>query len=255
MEILRSIAEWKKYRSSLIQESRDQSLGFVATMGALHEGHLSLVRLSMKENTRTAASIFLNPTQFNDPKDLENYPDTFSEDVRKLEAIGCDALFAPAYEELYPDNFRYKLMETEYSKILCGAHRPGHFDGVLTVVMKLLNIVQADRAYFGEKDWQQLYLIRGMADAFFMNTEIVGGPLIREPDGLAMSSRNLLLTADERKKAPLFNRIISGPGTIAEKEKALEDAGFTVDYIEAREGRILAAVFLGKVRLIDNVKG
>jgi pantoate--beta-alanine ligase len=172
-----------------------------------------MVEASRRENQVTVVSIFVNPTQFNDRADLDNYPRMIERDVEQLSQHGVDLVFAPAFDAIYPDNYRYKVSETEESKILCGHYRPGHFDGVLTVVMKLLNLVTPHRAYFGEKDFQQLELIRGMVGAFFMNVEIVPCPTIREADGLAMSSRNLRLNETERRIAAAFPRILREAAT------------------------------------------
>lgn len=251
MEILRNAAEAKTLFRSC--RAAGESLGFVPTMGALHPGHLSLVERSVRENHRTAVSIFVNPTQFDDPGDLEGYPRDFEADQKHLEDAGVDVLFYPDVREIYADDYRYRITEGELSRVLEGAHREGHFDGVLTVVMKLLGIVGSDRAYFGEKDRQQYELIAGMAKAFFLDVEIVPCPLIREPDGLAMSSRNSLLTPKERKIAPLFHRVLSGGGDVNSMKKTLE-TDFKVDYVERRDGRVFGAVRLGKVRLIDNVR-
>jgi len=251
MEILRNASEAKgRFRS---YRTAGMSLGFVPTMGALHPGHLSLVERSVRENDRTVVSIFVNPTQFDDPGDLERYPRDFETDQRRLEDAGVDVLFFPEAREIYADDYRYRITEGELSRVLEGAHRDGHFDGVLTVVMKLLGIVGPDRAYFGEKDRQQYELIAGMAEAFFLDAEIVPCPLIRESDGLAMSSRNSLLTPGERTIAPRFHRVLSGGGDVISMKAALE-ADFNVDYVERRDGRVLGAVRLGKVRLIDNVR-
>lgn len=234
--------------------SDGRSLGLVPTMGALHAGHTSLIERARTENDKVAVSIFVNPTQYDDPSDLENYPRTFEADLAKVEAAGGDLVFAPADGDVYHDAYRFKLSESEFSTELEGAHRAGHFDGVLTVVLKLFNIVQPDRAYFGEKDWQQLQLVREMAAAFFHQTEIVAGPIIREPDGLALSSRNIHLTGDERRLAPEFYRILSSGSSTAEMRRQLKDRGFVVDYVESRGDRMLGAVRLGEVRLIDNVQ-
>src|SRR5262249_29466052 len=161
----------------------------VPTMGALHEGHLSLVKRSRVENDRTLVSIFVNPTQFDDPADFDAYPRTVKRDLALLEAAGVDFVLLPGAGDMYVDGFRYRVSEPEVSTILEGEHRPGHFGGMLTVVLKLLNIAAAERAYFGEKDWQQLSLVRGMADAFFLPTAIVACPTVRESTGLALSSR------------------------------------------------------------------
>lgn len=229
------------------------TLGLVPTMGALHEGHLSLVRRSRAENDRTLVTIFVNPTQFDDPDDLAQYPRTLEDDLRMLTSAGADYAFVPREEDLYADGYRYRVTETAFSKELEGAHRPGHFDAVLTVVLKLLQIASADRAYFGEKDWQQLELVRGMASAFFLPTAIVGCPIVREPDGLALSSRNRRLTPDDREKAPAFHRILASSRTAEAAACDLQKAGFVVDYVEDRGDRRLGAVRLGGVRLIDNV--
>jgi pantoate--beta-alanine ligase len=249
--VFKSLEEWRSFRAS--SEFLGKTLGFAPTMGALHEGHASLVRKSASENDRTLVSIFVNPTQFNDPKDLEKYPRTLEKDLAVLEEAGADYLIYPTFEDMYRDGYRYQISEKEFSKVLCGAHRPGHFDGVLTVVMKLLNLAQARRAYFGEKDFQQLELIRGMAQAFFLPVEIVGCPTLRENDGLAMSSRNLNLSATEREKAPLLARELRKKGSPADVRTRLENLGFKVDYVEELKGRRFVAAFLGSVRLIDNI--
>jgi pantoate--beta-alanine ligase len=222
-------------------------------MGALHDGHLSLVRRSRAENDRTLVTIFVNPTQFDDPHDLSAYPRTLDEDLALLQAEGADFVLVPAAPDLYPDGYRYRVTETERSRELEGAFRPGHFDAVLTVVLKLLQIAAADRAYFGEKDWQQLTLVQGMARAFFLPTAIIGCPTVRESSGLAMSSRNRRLSEEDRRKAPDLHRVLSSASTADEAERDLLADGFSVDYVEDREARRLAAVRLGDVRLIDNV--
>jgi pantoate--beta-alanine ligase len=222
-------------------------------MGALHEGHLSLLRRSRSENDRTLVSIFVNPTQFDDPADLARYPRTIEDDLRLLRAEGTDFVLLPREEDLYPDRYRYRVIETEDSRVLEGAHRPGHFDAVLTVVLKLLQIASAHRAYFGEKDWQQLRLVRGMAEALFLPTAVVACPTVREPDGLAVSSRNRRLSASDRGKAGEFYRALVSAPTPDDARRLLAGNGFAVDYIEDWDGRRLGAVRLGGVRLIDNV--
>ena len=223
-------------------------------MGALHAGHLSLLRRAKSDNDLAVASIFVNPAQFNDPRDLKRYPRTLDEDIEKLEAEKTDFLLLPSAAEMYPDGYRYRVNETAESAALCGAYRPGHFEGVLTVVLKLLNLVRAERAYFGEKDYQQFRLIEGMAGAFFIETEIVPCPTLREPDGLAMSSRNLLLEPEHRKLASALHKALSSKGRPAAIQKKLAALGFSPEYVEERWGRRFAAARLGKVRLIDNVK-
>jgi pantoate--beta-alanine ligase len=245
------VAAWRERRA--VDARAGVSLGFVPTMGALHDGHLSLVRRSRDENHRTLVSIFVNPTQFDEPADLARYPRALSDDVALLRAEGADFVLAPDASELYADGFRFRVSECEESRIMEGAHRPGHFDGVLTVVLKLLNIAAADRAYFGEKDWQQLSLVRGMAGAFFLPTEIVGCATVREPDGLAASSRNRRLDAVDREKAAQLPRALATASSAGEAARALSAAGFVVDYVEDHGTRRLGAVRLGGVRLIDNV--
>lgn len=251
MKIVTSIREWKDLRREL--KAEQLSLGFIPTMGALHEGHLSLVRKSKQENDLTLVSIFVNPTQFNDPADFDKYPKTWESDVELLSQAGVDYLLSPDFGELYKDNYRYKVAEIEISQKLCGAHRPGHFDGVLTVVMKLLNLAQAQRAYFGEKDYQQLLLIRDMTEAFFLDTEIVACPILRENDGLAMSSRNLRLSDSERKLAPEIHKLLVSGLSKEELTQELVQLGFQVDYVEDLWNRRFVAAHLGTVRLIDNV--
>jgi pantoate--beta-alanine ligase len=251
-EVIRSIVE----ASGRLREIRGRNLtvGFVPTMGALHEGHLSLVQRAREDNDRVVVSVFVNPTQYDDPADLENYPRPFTADVAACEHAGVDLVLAPEYGDLYRDDYRYKVTESSLSLELEGACREGHFDGVLTVVLKLLNIVHPHRAYFGEKDWQQLQLVRDMVDAFFVDTEIVACPTVREEDGLAMSSRNALLDAGQRRLAPRFHEVLDSGCPVEEMPGRLREAGFEVEYLESRFGRVLGAVRLGEVRLIDNVE-
>jgi len=249
MKILESVAAMRLFRGT----SSCGTLGLVPTMGAIHDGHISLVRRSQAENATTVVSIFINPTQFDRQSDLENYPRDFDQDLEMLNRCAVDAVFMPDYLTLYPDEFRYRVSENCLSQRLCGAHRPGHFDGVLTVVMKLLNIVRPDNAYFGEKDYQQLLLVRGMTEAFFMPVNIVPCPLVREADGLAMSSRNRRLDEKQRRMAPaLFQTLKSADSAVSARHR-LEQLGFAVDYVEDLDGRRLAAASLGATRLIDNV--
>jgi pantoate--beta-alanine ligase len=251
VKLVRTPDEWRLLR----QEWADVgvSVGFVPTMGALHEGHLSLVRRSVAENDRTAVSILVNPTQFDEKADLEAYPRDLDRDRELLEVEGVDALFVPKPEAIYPDGYRYRVVENDRSGELEGAHRPGHFDGVLTIVLKLLLLVRPDRAYFGEKDWQQLQLVRGMVDALFVDTEVVGCPIVREADGLAMSSRNVRLDAESRRRASQFAAILRAGGAPEEVRARLEAGGFDLDYLQRQDGRLLAAVRIGGIRLIDNV--
>lgn len=253
MKIIKSVAAYQ----ALQDEMNPGSSGFVPTMGALHEGHESLVKRSVAEHDVTVVSIYVNPTQFNNANDLQNYPDTLEKDIQILETLGVDTLFLPSYDEIYADDFRYKVEENEFSRHLCGAHREGHFTGVLTIVMKLLNIVKPDVAYFGEKDYQQYRLIKEMAEAFFMDVSIVSCPTIRERDGLALSSRNRNLDACSRMKAPLIHELLTSNRSDCQIRTRLRNAGFDVDYIATSNGRRFAAALLGEegkqVRLIDNV--
>ncbi len=232
---------------------KGSAVGFVPTMGALHEGHISLVREAKKRSDAVVVSIFVNPTQFNNADDLSKYPRTLEDDLKLLGDAGADMVYTPTFEDIYPDSYRFKVSENEISNVLCGAHRPGHFDGVLTVMMRLLNIVSPQFCFMGEKDYQQLLLVRQMADAFFMKTQIIGCPTVREADGLAMSSRNRRLSADAREKAPLIFKLLKSEKTPAAVTEGLKKAGFNVDYVEEMWGRRFAAASLEDVRLIDNV--
>ena len=249
--VIEDLEAWRRERRDLARTSL--TVGFVPTMGALHEGHLSLVRRSRSENDRTVVSIFVNPTQFNDQADLARYPRTTDADLEALQVESTDFVLLPRAEDLYRDGFRYRITEAECARTLEGAHRPGHFDGVLTVVMKLLQIVGPERAYFGEKDWQQLSLVRGMAEAFFLPVTIVACPTVRDTDGLALSSRNSNLRPADRERAPLFFRSLSSAETSEQAARELSESGFVVDYVEDRDGRRLGAVRIGGVRLIDNL--
>jgi pantoate--beta-alanine ligase len=250
-QVFDGLAAWRQERRAQIRAG--VTLGLVPTMGALHEGHLSLVRRSRSENDRTLVTIFVNPTQFDEPSDFAQYPRRVEADLTMLRDEGVDFVLVPGERDLYPDGFRYRVTEVERSKILEGACRHGHFDGVLTVVAKLLQLAAAERAYFGEKDWQQLSLVRGFAEAFFLPTAIVACATVREPDGLALSSRNRLLSPSDRLKAPQFHHALSTCSSPDGAARALGRAGFAVDYVEEWEGRRVGAVRLGGVRLIDNV--
>ena len=246
--VLRSLKEFRGARDAL-----SGSVGFVPTMGALHEGHASLLRRARAENESSILSIFVNPTQFDDPGDLANYPSTLEADLEIAGREGVDLVLVPSAAELYPDGYRYRVLETDLSATLDGPHRPGHFEGVLTVVMRLLQLVRARRAYFGEKDYQQFLLIRGMADAFFLGTEILPCPTVREADGLAMSSRNRRLSPSDRARAALLPRFLRESATPEAARAALLEAGFEVDYVKDVDGRRFVAATIGGVRLIDNL--
>ena len=251
IEVIHTVEAARRYFPSI--RASGKTLGFVPTMGALHAGHSSLIDRSLQENDFTAVSIFINPTQFGDADDYSQYPRPIDRDLAQLEEAEVDAVFLPDANELYPDRYRFKIQEDSFSKELEGEHRPGHFDGVLTVVMKLLLLTTPRRAYFGEKDWQQYRLIRDMVDAFFLDTEIVPCPIIRDSDGLALSSRNERLSSGERMEAPRFHEILTRAISVEEKKKLLVNSGFKIDYVEERDDRLVAAVRLGEVRLLDNV--
>jgi pantoate--beta-alanine ligase len=249
MKIVTSPREMQK----ILKILAPPSIGFVPTMGALHEGHLSLVQQSREHNLVTVVSIFVNPTQFNNPEDLEKYPRTLEQDQKLLEEANVDYLFLPNAAEMYSDKFNYSVVEKENNAVLCGASRPGHFSGVLTVVLKLLQIVQPTRAYFGEKDFQQVCMVRGMVEAFFIPTEIVAVPTYRDEVGLALSSRNRRLSVDGIKKAQTFARILKTAPSIQWATDELKANDIAIDYLEDRWRRRFAAVSIENVRLIDNV--
>jgi pantoate--beta-alanine ligase len=251
-KVIANMKEWIKIRRELKRNS--QTIGFVPTMGALHPGHASLMERCRAENDISVLSIYVNPTQFDNKDDLAKYPSTLEADCHIAARAGVDYVILPDYQQIYPDQYRYKVSENDLSTKLCGAHRPGHFDGVLTVVMKLLNIVQPERAYFGEKDFQQLELVRGMVDTFFMDCTIVPCPIVREADGLAMSSRNVRLSPAERAHAPAFAKALREAKSATEAREMLASNGFEVDYVEDIGSRRYGAVTLGPVRLIDNVE-
>jgi pantoate--beta-alanine ligase len=250
MQIINSPQAFQVLRKTL-----SGKVGFVATMGNLHEGHASLLQRSKQENTTTVLSIFINPTQFNNPEDFKNYPKTLEQDIQLAKNLSIDYLFLPDNTDLYPDNYKYKMSESEVSAILEGKFRPGHFEGMLTIVLKLLLIVSPTRAYFGEKDYQQFILIKRMAEAFFLNTEIIGCPTIRNKNNLPLSSRNNRFTPEQFEKIQAFPKIFHTNLTPTEMTEQLIQSGFEVEYIEEREGRRFAAVKYAGIRLIDNIGG
>lgn len=250
MKVFKCKDELTSWRRQLPLE---QPLGFVPTMGCLHEGHFRLIRQAIDENPVQLVSIFVNPTQFNNPNDFEKYPVQINDDLLALETLGISAVFLPNQQELYPDNYRYRLTESMNSQLLCGKFRPGHFDGVLTIVLKLFQLASPQVAYFGEKDFQQLQLIKEMTESFFLPIEIRAVETCREPDGLAMSSRNKRLSPDAREKAPMIYRTLCKKGGIEQMRAELTEHGFEVEYIEELWGRRFIAVHLENVRLIDNV--
>jgi pantoate--beta-alanine ligase len=249
MNIVTKIADWQALRNTF----KHQTLGFVPTMGHLHEGHLSLCARSKTENDVTVVSIFVNPTQFNEVRDYELYTRHIEQDVQMLRPLHVDYLLLPEVEEIYPDDYQIQVMETELSLLLEGEYRPGHFSGMLTVVLKLLNLVAPHHAYFGEKDYQQLLLIKKMVKALFLPVKIESCATLRAADGLALSSRNARLSAEQRELAAHFPRFLHSDlslEVIAEQLKAL---GFKIDYLAEKWQRRLGAVRLGEVRLIDNI--
>lgn len=247
MRILKDIAALKSWRKNQTE------IGFVATMGALHPGHMSLISKSKQVCDTTLVSIFINPTQFDKEIDLVGYPNDLRNDTELLEAAGVDALYLPDYDQIYHDNYRYKVTENSFSEQFCGAYRLGHFDGVLTVVMKLFNLTMPTYAFFGEKDYQQLQLIKNMAAAFFLPVDVLACATVRDEDGLALSSRNLKLTPSQLNLAPMFYQTLVDEGDLTAKKARLKALGFKVEYLSIYENRLLAAVYLGGVRLIDNV--
>jgi pantoate--beta-alanine ligase len=249
MFVWRTTAEWQARRRALA----GRTIGFVPTMGALHQGHASLVERCCRENEIAAVSIFVNPSQFNDPADLDRYPRTLDRDLALLESLGADEVLLPNVSEVYPNGYRFRVEPGDTDRVLEGVYRPGFLEGVLTIVLKLLNLVGADRAYFGEKDYQQLRIISDMAQEFFLTTKIVPCPTVREQSGLAMSSRNALLSTEYCARAAHLYRILTTSTSPAEAKEKLEAQGFAVDYVEERWGRRLAAASLNRVRLIDNV--
>jgi pantoate--beta-alanine ligase len=249
MQVWNTIADWQNRRTALT----GRSIGFVPTMGALHCGHASLVERCRRENEISVVSIFVNPSQFNDPKDLDRYPRTLGQDLALLERLGADEVILPSACEMYPNGYRLRIETDGSYQVMEGAYRPGFLQGVMTVVLKLLNIVRADRAYFGEKDYQQLKVVTEMAQEFFIPTKIIPCPTVREESGLAMSSRNMLLSPEARDKAAYLFRALTTTTSSAEARSMLESQGFIVEYVEEHWSRRLAAASLDGVRLIDNV--
>ncbi|MBR1687379.1 MAG: pantoate--beta-alanine ligase [Prevotella sp.] len=211
-------------------------IGLVPTMGALHEGHASLVRQSVKDNQITVVSVFVNPTQFNDKNDLKNYPRTLDADCALLEACGADYVFAPTVEEMYPTPDRRQFEYPPVSTVMEGAHRPGHFNGVCQVVSRLFYIVKPHRSYFGEKDWQQIAVVKAMVRHLQLNVEIVECPIVRDEDGLAKSSRNTLLSPDERAVAPQIYAALQAGVLYAKSHSVQETHDYVVNQINETEG-------------------
>lgn len=277
MRVVKTISELKSLISGYKQENK--TVGLVPTMGALHAGHKSLVDRARKENDIVVVSVFVNPTQFNNKQDLATYPRTEERDCALLEAAGCDVVFMPAVEEVYPepDNRQFDLGAV--AEVMEGAHRPGHFNGVAQIVSKLFGFVEPDRAYFGEKDFQQIAVIRKMVQLEGFKLQIVACPIKREDDGLALSSRNVRLTAEQRQLAPNIYRVLkescnfAKSHTVAETEKFVVDSLNALPQMEVEYYSIVDAltmqpvsdwadtdgitgcitVYCGEVRLIDNI--
>jgi pantoate--beta-alanine ligase len=277
VEIVRNVAALRDIVA--VWHGEGLRIGVVPTMGALHEGHLSLVRAALEKTDRVIVTLFVNPKQFNSAADLAAYPRTENEDAAKLAPLGAHVLFCPDGDEMYPPGFATTVSVAGVSEGLCGAHRPGHFDGVATVVAKLLLQTGADLAFFGEKDFQQLHVVRRLASDLNIPVGIVGCPTVREEDGLALSSRNVRLSEQERAAAPALARVLfdtaeqiakgaAVAGALAKAREEIVAAGYReVEYLELRgeddlapmtaldrPGRLLVAASLGETRLIDNVK-
>ena len=248
-KVIKSLNDLRLIRKKLL--TGKCSVGFVPTMGNLHEGHKSLLKRSNNENMVTILGIFVNPTQFNDDNDFKNYPRTSHQDIMIAEEEGVNYVLTPVYEDLYPDQYSYKLINTTTSQE--AEFRPGHFDGVLTVVLKLLLIVKPTRAYFGEKDYQQLQLVKGLVKAFFIETKIIGCEVVRNEFGLPLSSRNRRLTADQYQLARRFSEIFHSDISCSEIKNILIREGIKVDYVKDCNGRRFSAVHIGDIRLIDNI--
>ncbi len=277
MLILHKISEVKDFLSK--EKLSGKSIGFVPTMGALHEGHLELVKRSVSENGLTAVSIFVNPIQFNNPEDLAKYPRTLESDVEKLKPTGCDLVFAPSAEEMYPEPDNTYFDFGNLDKVMEGQFRPGHFRGVAVVVKKLFEIIEPDNAYFGEKDYQQLAIIKRMVQMLDLPVRIVPCPIVREADGLAMSSRNMRLTPEAREAAPAIYKSmvdacddyswftpqgISGlvstyielnPELRVEYAQVVDTITLQplIEWNDASHAILCVAVFAGDIRLIDNL--
>lgn len=247
MRIIKDVATLRSWRRN------QDEIALVPTMGALHAGHDSLVKKAQQAVDTTLVSIFVNPTQFNQAEDLDAYPSDLQSDLARLDALGVPAVYTPDYDQIYPNGYRFRITENDLSERFCGAHRPGHFEGVMTVVMKLLQLTQPDYIVLGEKDYQQLQLIKTMLDDFYINTQVIACPTVRDQDGLALSSRNQRLSEAELNLAPMFYQTLVGDDDLDSKRGRLQALGFDVEYLHVYQDRLLAAVHLGDVRLIDNV--
>jgi len=278
MQIIDSVSQLKVVLHQYRKDNK--TIGFVPTMGALHLGHISLVTISNRENDITIVSIFVNPTQFNDKNDLKNYPRTLDADLAKLGQNNVDIVFTPSDYEMYPEPDKRLFDFGNLDKIMEGAHRPGHFNGVAQIVSKLFSIVEPDKAYFGDKDFQQVAIIKQLVRKFKLPVEVVPCPIIREPDGLAMSSRNTLLSPIQRKSAPLIYKILTESKELVKKieieklkawvtDSINKNPELEVEYFEIIDDTDLKqvtswyeqklkvgciAVKVGNIRLIDNIR-
>jgi len=249
MRLWKTLPEWQEQRRRLA----GKRIGFVPTMGALHRGHGSLVERCRRENDIVVVSIFVNPSQFNEPKDLERYPRTLDQDLALLRQLETDEVLLPSAKELYPNGYQLRLEPSAEFTVMEGKFRPGFLQGVLTIVLKLFHLVLPDRAYFGEKDYQQLKAIADMVQELFLPIEVVACETVREESGLAQSSRNMLLSAEARTQAAALFRSLTTCASATEARADLEKQGFAVEYVEEHWGRRFVAAFLEGVRLIDNV--
>ena len=254
MKVIKTGKDWL---SVLTQFSDNQTIGFVPTMGALHDGHGALLKQSIDENDVTVLSIFINPKQFNQQSDYETYPRNYDDDINFADSIGVDFVFMPSVDEMYPNGQQAFSVDTmlPISQIMEGKSRPGHFKGMLTIVLKLLLLIKPTRAYFGEKDYQQLALVKTLVSNFYIPCEIVGCPIIREVSGLAMSSRNKRLSQDGYQKAQKMAQVFHHYGQIPEPEllSQLADLDVDVEYLQKIDNRVYLAAWIEGVRLIDNI--
>jgi pantoate--beta-alanine ligase len=249
MNIVTEMNEWRVIRQQLAL----RSIGLVHTMGNLHAGHMSLFKRSQLENDVTVAAIFINPTQFNQKKDFELYPRTLERDIQWLSSHQIDYLLLLNEASVYPDQYQVQIIEKDMSHELEGEYRPGHFIGMMTVVLKFLNLVQPARSYYGEKDFQQLLLIKKMAQALFLPYDIIGCETVRAEDGLALSSRNSRLTPSQRERAAYFPKCLQAALNPLQITHELQALGFKVDYVADKWQRRLGAVWIDDIRLIDNI--
>ncbi|MCX7126325.1 MAG: pantoate--beta-alanine ligase [Gammaproteobacteria bacterium] len=252
MKIIADVNEWIKIRNGF---SETIKIGFVPTMGCLHQGHGSLINDSVKQNDITVLSIFINPTQFNDASDFSRYPKTIEKDLDYARQLNVDYVVTPDVEAMYPEGNSISLItDHPFSNIMEGHYRPGHYNGVLSIVMKLLLLVRPNNIYFGEKDYQQYFLIRELIKKYFIQTNIVMCPIIRESSGLPFSSRNTRLSLTEREQVEMFYQFfyINRPHTLNEIKEKITELGMHLDYFEIHNNRLFLAIKVGPIRIIDN---